>query len=63
MSKQHFAGFLAALAVTALQFYALEAGSATTPENRGNPAVAEESTDSSRLAGPAAFSPVREAAV
>jgi hypothetical protein len=63
MSKQHFAGFLAALAVTAVQFYALEAVSATAPESRGNPAVAEESTDSSRLAGPAASSPVCDTSV
>ena len=55
MSKQHFAGFLAALAVTAVQFYALQAGSATAPEDRGNPAVAEEVTKDSRLAGPAGY--------
>lgn len=54
MSKQHFAGFLAALAVTGLQFYAIEAGSASTPRERGNPAVAEDSSTNSRLAGPAA---------
>ena len=53
MSKQHFAGFLAALAVTAVQFYAIEAGSASTPRDRGNPAVAEDSSTDSRLAGPA----------
>ena len=60
MNKQHFAGFLAALAVTAVQFYALEADSATAPKDRGNPAVAEEVTSDSRLAGPAASSPVRQ---
>jgi hypothetical protein len=52
MNKQHFAGFLTALIVTAVQFYAIEAGSSTAPEDRGNPAVAEESTDGGRLAGP-----------
>lgn len=51
MSKQHFAGFLAALAVTAVQFYAIEAGSATAPRDRGSPAVAEESAADSRVAG------------
>ena len=59
MSKQHFAGFLAALAVTAVQFYALEAGSATAPENRGNPAVTEEVKQDGRLAGPVSSSPLR----
>ena len=59
MNKQHFAGFLAALAVTAVQFYALEADSATAPKDRGNPAVVEEVTGNSRLAGPAPSSPVR----
>jgi hypothetical protein len=59
MSKQHFAGFLAALAVTAAQFYALNAGSATTPETRGNPAVADEVYQDSRLAAPAPASPLR----
>jgi hypothetical protein len=54
MSKQHFAGFLAALTVTALQFYAIDAGSASAPRDRGNPAVAENSNADSRLAGPAA---------
>jgi hypothetical protein len=54
MNKQHFAGFLATLAITALQFYALEAGSATTWADRGNPAVVETATNGSRLAGPAA---------
>jgi hypothetical protein len=39
MSKQHFAGFLAALAVTAGLFFTLDAGSTTTPEHRGTPAV------------------------
>ncbi|MGH8262302.1 MAG: hypothetical protein ACRETU_01520 [Steroidobacterales bacterium] len=64
MSKQHFAGFLAALTVTALQFYAIEAGSASTPRDRGNPAVAEDSTSDSRLAGPAvAPASLRRAAI
>ena len=59
MSKQHFAGFLAALAVTAAQFYALEAGSATTPESRGNPAVADEVYKDSRLVAPVSASHLR----
>jgi hypothetical protein len=59
MNKQHVAGFLAALAVTAVQYYALEADSATTPRDRGNPAVAEEVKSDSRLAGAAPSSPVR----
>jgi len=62
MSKQHFAGFLAALAATAVQFYAIEAGSATKPADRGNPAVAEETMTDSRLAGPAAPAYLRRAA-
>jgi hypothetical protein len=61
MSKQHFAGFLAALAVAAAQFYALEAGSATAPENRGNPAVTDEVYKDSRLAAPASPSHLRHA--
>ncbi len=63
MSKQHFAGFLAALAITAVQFYALQASTTTAPENRGNPAVTEEVDKDSRLAGPAATSPLRNAVV
>jgi len=59
MSKQHFAGFLAALAVTVAQFYALEAGSATTPESRGNPAVTDEVHKDNRLAAPDSASPLR----
>jgi hypothetical protein len=59
MSKQHFAGFLAALAVTAVQFFGLEAGSAAAPQDRGNPAVAEDVKSDSRLAGPADHSPSR----
>jgi hypothetical protein len=59
MSKQHFAGFLAALVVTAVQFYAIEAGSASKPQDRGNPAVAEESSANARLAGSADASPLR----
>lgn len=62
MSKQHFAGFLAALVVTAVQFYAIEAGSASKPQDRGNPAVAEESGANARLAGPAETWPVRHSA-
>lgn len=62
MSKQHFAGFLATLAVTAVQFYAIEAGSATAPRDRGNPAVAEESTADSRVAGDAAPAHLRRTA-
>jgi hypothetical protein len=60
MSKRHFTGFLAALAVTAAQFLALEAGSATTPEDRGNPAVADEVYTDSRLAAPASASHLRD---
>ena len=59
MSKQHFAGFLAALAVSAVQFYALETGSATAPKDRGNPAVVDVGANDSRLAGPAATAAVR----
>ncbi len=62
MSKQHFAGFLAALVVTAVQFYAIEAGSASKPEDRGNPAVAEESSSNTRLAGSSETSPLRHRA-
>jgi hypothetical protein len=62
MSKQQFAGFLAALAVTAAQFYALNAGSATTPETRGNPAVRDEVYKDSRLAAPASTAPLRNVA-
>jgi len=54
MNRQHFAGFLATLLVTAAQFYVLEAGSVTTWAARANPAVAEDSDGGSRLAGPAA---------
>ena len=54
MNKQHFTGVLATLAITALQFYALEAGSATTWAHGGSPAVVETATSSGRLAGPAA---------
>jgi hypothetical protein len=53
MNRQHFAGFLATLVVTAVQFYALEAGSATVWTARANPAVAEDLDGGSRLAGPA----------
>jgi len=56
MNRQHFAGFLATLIVTAVQFYALEAGSATIWAARADPAVAEDLDGSSRLAGPAASS-------
>ena len=59
MSKQHFAAFLAALAVTVAQVYALEAGSATTPESRGNPAVTDEVHQDSRLAAPVSASRLR----
>jgi len=59
VNKQHFAGFLAALAVTVAQFYALEAGSASTPESRGNPAVTDEVYKDSRLAAPASPSQLR----
>jgi hypothetical protein len=62
MSKKHFAGFLAALAATAVQFYAIEAGSATRPQDRGNPAVAEDSTVDTRLAGPTSPAHLRRAA-
>ena len=58
MNKQHFAGSLVALAVTVAQFYALEAGSATTPEYRGNPAVTDEVYKDSRVAEPASASPL-----
>ncbi|HZF17982.1 MAG TPA: hypothetical protein VE046_18795 [Steroidobacteraceae bacterium] len=53
MSKQHFAGLLAAIIVTAVQFYAIEAGSASTPGDRGSPAVAEDGSSDSRQASPA----------
>jgi len=59
VSKQHFSGFLAALAVTVAQFYALEAGSATTPESRGNPAVMDEVYQDSQLAAPVSASHLR----
>ncbi len=59
MSKQHFTGFLAALAVTAAIFSTLEAASATTPETRGNPAVTDEVYQGTQLAKPAPASPVR----
>ena len=61
MNKQHFAGFLAALAVTAAQYFALQAGSATAPEYRGDPAVQDEVYQDSRLAGPSSASPLRHA--
>ncbi|HZF16485.1 MAG TPA: hypothetical protein VE046_11120 [Steroidobacteraceae bacterium] len=41
MSKQHFAGFLVALVVTAAPYIALLAGTALAPAPRGNPAVAD----------------------
>jgi hypothetical protein len=57
--NKRFAGILAALAVTVAQLYALEAGSATTPESRGNPAVTDEVYKDSRLAAPASPSQLR----
>jgi hypothetical protein len=54
MNRQHFAGFLATLLVTAAQFYALEAGSVTTWAARANPAVVDDSDGGSRLVGPTA---------
>jgi hypothetical protein len=63
MTKQHFAGFLAALAVTAALTYALDAGSATTPGARANPAVTDEVYTQGRLAAPVPTSPLRHVAV
>jgi len=63
MNKQHFAGFLAAVTVTVALFYTLDAGSATTPETRGNPAVTDEVYTDSRLDAPASTSPLRNVAV
>lgn len=59
MNKQHFTGFLAALAVTAATYSTLEAASATTPETRANPAVTDEVYQGSQLAKPAPALPVR----
>ena len=63
MTKQHFTGLLAALAVTAAFAFALDAGSATTPRTRANPAVADEVYPGTRLAAPAPASPPRHVAV
>jgi len=63
MTKQHFAAFLAALTVTAVFAFALDAGSATTPRTRANPAVADEVYPGTRLAAPAPASPLRHVAV
>ena len=60
MSKQQFAGFLAALTVTAAQFLVFEAGSAITPESRGNPAVTDEAYKDGRLAVPVSASRLRD---
>jgi hypothetical protein len=59
MKRHRLAGSLVALAVTVAQFYALEAGSATTPESRGNPAVTDEVYKDSRVTEPASASPLR----
>jgi hypothetical protein len=59
MNKQHFAGFLAALIVASAQFLALEAGSATTPESRANPAVTDEVYKDTRAAAPVSASTLR----
>jgi hypothetical protein len=61
MSKQQFAGFLAALTVTAAQFLVFEAGSAITPESRGNPAVTDEAYKDNRLAMPVSAARLRHA--
>ncbi|HZF16486.1 MAG TPA: hypothetical protein VE046_11125 [Steroidobacteraceae bacterium] len=59
MNKQHFTGFLAALAVTAAIYSTLDVATATTPETRGSPAVTDEVHQGNRLAAPAPASPVR----